>query len=177
MTGQTQPVASWFQALSNVAVVVGIVALIFELNQTRDLARAETLTNTYIAAMTRNLALMGESPHEVLAKTIFAPDTLTEADAVVINQFYTVVIINWRTLKDREATGFFGDQWMHVVREEAFHFNTPTGRKWWSRYREFSDPEIRDVVDAALANIDLDQTRTFLEALLPDRQNVAPQRE
>ena len=52
----------WIQLLTNVAVVIGLVLLIYELNQSRNLTRAQVVDQVYGAAVNRNLALMGESP-------------------------------------------------------------------------------------------------------------------
>ena len=122
------------QLITNIAVVVGIAALIFELNQTRDLAQVQTFDNAYLSAMSRNLSLMGESPEKSMAKAIFSPNKIGQEDVVVLSQYYSAVIVSWRRLKDDRAIGYFGDGWEEVASEEAFNLNTQIGRKWWGQY-------------------------------------------
>ena len=55
----------WLQITTNIGVVVGLILLIYELNQSRDLTRAQVIDSVYGAGVTRNLALLGESPDDV----------------------------------------------------------------------------------------------------------------
>lgn len=71
---------SWLpslQLVTNLAVVAGIIVLIFELNQNRDLAQVQAYDNAYLTATSRNLALLGETPQISIARSIFHPDDLT----------------------------------------------------------------------------------------------------
>ena len=161
---------SWLsplQLLTNLAVVAGILVLIFELNQTRELAQVQTVDNAYLAAMSRNLALLGETPQESIAKAIFKPSEITEEDVVVLTQYYTAIVVSWRRLKDDRAIGYFGGGWEDVVAEEAFNFNTQFGRRWWLSYRQFGDAEIIGVVDRVLERTTVADSLSFYQALLP----------
>jgi len=161
---------SWLQPLqllTNFAVVAGILVLVFELNQTRDLAQVQTYDNAYHSAISRNLALIGEAPQVSLAKAIFKPDEIQPEDVVVLNRYYTVVVVSWRRLKDKNAVGYFGGGWEQVVTQEARNFNTQFGRKWWTSYRSVGDPDIVAVVDTILDRITIEESFEFYNNLLP----------
>lgn len=169
---------SWvspLQLITNIAVVVGIAALIFELNQNRDLAQVQTFDNAYLSAMSRNLSLMGESPETSLSKAIFRPSDINQEDAVVLSQYYSALIVSWRRLKDDRAIGYFGDGWEGVVSEEAFNLNTQIGRKWWEQYKAYGDAEIIVVVNSVLDRISVTNTFNFYQGLLPDGGKNKPQ--
>lgn len=68
----------WFQAVSNVAIVVGLIIVIVEINQSKQLAYAQLLTDGTISGLDRNVSLMGEDPRTTLAKAAFCPEELTE---------------------------------------------------------------------------------------------------
>ena len=70
---------SWLpslQLVTNLAVVAGIIVLIFELNQNRDLAQVQAYDNAYLTATSRNLALLGVTPQISIARSISIPTTL-----------------------------------------------------------------------------------------------------
>jgi len=158
----------WGQIAMNLAVVIGIIALIVELNQTRELASVEIADSAYNSAITRNLTLLGEAPHDAIAKAIFFPDDITPTDAVILDRYYTVLLLSWRALKDERSVGYFGDDWKAVVAEDAFNLNSVAGRKWWVVSRPYHDPEIAKVIDQTLASTDPSQTRSFIGAMLPE---------
>ena len=93
----------WAQLLTNIAIIAGLVLLIYELNQSRNLARAQVVDSVYGAAVNRNLALLGESPEHAIAKSIFHPDRITESEAVVLTQFYTLVGLGTKTRGERDT--------------------------------------------------------------------------
>ncbi len=158
------------QLLTNLAVVAGIAALLLELIQTRELARVQTFDSAYLAAISRNLSFVGESPERSLARSIFEPDAITPTDVIVLNQYYTAIVVNWRRMKDPQAMGYFGGDWRAVVSAESLSFNTVVGRRWLENYRQLADPEIFDIVDQSLANTNVNEALAFYRRLLPKKE-------
>ena len=161
----------WLQLLTNIAVVVGLVLLIYELNQSRNLTRAQVVDTVYGAAITRNLALVGETPHETIAKSVFRPEDITESDTVVLTQFYTALLISWLRNQDETGAGYFGIGYVQVIATEAYFINTVPGRKWWNAVKGLQDPEIVKAVDTALAGITPEGQRQFLAHLLGENHS------
>jgi len=138
---------SWLpsiQLITNLTVVAGIVVLMFELNQTKDLAQVQTYDNAYLSVTSRNLE-----------------------DVVVLTKYYTAIVVSWRRLKDENAVGYFGGGWEQVVAQEASNLNNQVGRKWWRSYQQFGDPEIIAVVDRVLSETTIEEWRGFYQNLLP----------
>lgn len=161
---------SWLpsiQLITNLTVVAGIVVLMFELNQTKDLAQVQTYDNAYLSVTSRNLSLMGESPQQSIAKSIFQPERISQEDVVVLTKYYTAIVVSWRRLKDENAVGYFGGGWEQVVAQEASNLNNQVGRKWWRSYQQFGDPEIIAVVDRVLSETTIEEWRGFYQNLLP----------
>ena len=138
-----------------------------ELNQTKDLAQVQTYDNAYLSVMSRHLALMGESPQQSIAKSIFQPGSISQEDVLVLTQYYTANVVSWRRLKDENAVGYFGGGWEQVVAQEAFNLNNPIGRKWWESYKQRGDPEIIEVVDSSLSQTTEEELRRYSQDLLP----------
>ena len=169
----------WLQLLTNVAVVIGLLLLIYELNQSRDLTRAQVVDAVYNAAVSRNLAILGESPEQAIAKSIFHPDDVTEGDAIVLTQFYTAMLVSWLRNKDERGLGYFERGFEEVIASEAHYLNSVPGRKWWASIRDFTDPEIAAAVDRALEPVTTDMQRNVINQLVGKnhKQTTAPSDE
>ncbi len=162
----------WLQIITNIGVVIGLVLLLYELNQSRDLTRAQVVDSVYGAVVSRNLALLGENPEDAIAKSIFRPEELTEADAIVLNQFYTALLVSWLRNKDPRGLGYFGgsnEELALIIASEAYFLNTEPGRRWWSITKPMTDPEIVAAVDTALDNMDPAEQRERLGTMLKGR--------
>ncbi|MEM7099000.1 MAG: hypothetical protein AAF541_12135 [Pseudomonadota bacterium] len=156
----------WAQILTNVAIIGGLVLLIYELNQSRDLVRAQVVDSVYGAAVTRNLALLGESPERAIAKSYFQPEHITESEAVVLSQFYTALLVSWLRNKDERGAGYFEAAYEQVITSEAYFLNTVPGRIWWNSVKSVQDPQLRLAVDRALAKITVEQQKTMVSQLV-----------
>lgn len=156
----------WLQIVTNIGVVVGLLLLIYELNQSRDLTRAQVVDSVYDAVVTRNLALVGEHPEDAIARSVFRPGELTESDAIVLSQFYTALLVSWMRNKDEYGLGYFGETFADVVASEAYFLNTRPGRRWWAVARSSVDPAIAAAVDESLANMTPEAQRLSIQTIL-----------
>jgi len=75
----------WLQLTSNLAIIAGLIVVIFELNQTRGLAFGQMIDGEFAMNNDRFIAAMGEAPQGALAKATFDPSSLTPEDAVVLD--------------------------------------------------------------------------------------------
>ncbi len=156
----------WLQIITNIGVVFGLLLLLYELNQSRDLTRAQVVDSMYETVVIRSLSLIGETPEAAIAKSVFQPDELTESEAVVLSQFYTSLLVSWLRNKDERGAGFFEQAYAEVVASEAYYLNTEPGRRWWAVTRPYTDPAIAGVVDEALASMTSDSQRAVIETIL-----------
>ena len=157
----------WIQLLTNLAVVIGLVLLIYELNQSRNLTRAQVVDQVYGAAVLRNLSLMGESPEKAIAKSVFRRDEITESDAIILTHFYTSLLVSWLRNRDERGVGYFGSAYEQVIQSEVYFINTVPGRTWWSSVRNDLDPDIVEAVDSALRELTPEGQKEFVSLLLP----------
>ncbi|MEM8767542.1 MAG: hypothetical protein AAGE43_08875 [Pseudomonadota bacterium] len=156
----------WLQIITNIGVVFGLLLLLYELNQSRDLTRAQVVDSLYETVVIRSLSLIGETPEAAIARSIFQPDELTESEAVVLSQFYTSLLVSWLRNKDESGAGFFGQPFTEVVASEAYYLNSEPGRRWWAVVGPNTDPAIAAAVDEALASMSVDAQRVVLETIL-----------
>ena len=135
----------WFQILSNVALIVGVAIVIYELRLTRDFTEAEILTVEMSRISDRLLAKMGDAPMSALTKSVHSPEELTEEEIVVLDAYYNLITLNWISLTlTRELIGVG----VSVGAEESVrmqarrNFSSEPGRRWlahWSKTAEIPD--------------------------------------
>jgi hypothetical protein len=132
MTGENAHMKrDWLQLISNAAIVAGLVVVIVELNQTRNLAFGQMMDGEFAMINDRYLAAMGESPEETLYKAAFDPGTLTGRDAVVLDAHYNSVVWSWYlVIRMMEATGIDRDWRGTVANSARSTFTTEPGRRW-----------------------------------------------
>ncbi len=155
----------WFQTLSNLALILGVAMVIYELRQTRDFTEAELLTVEVSRISDRLLAKMGDAPMSALTKSVHDPEELTEEEIVVLDAYYNLIVLNWTSLKlTRELIGLGATVGVEEsVRLQARRvFSSEPGRRWlahWSKTAEI--PEI-----AAIA---IDEVKKTSESVFAER--------
>ena len=85
----------WLTLIANIGIVIGLVMVAIQIQQDSDLARAQLFSDHTDSRRDWNQAMMGESPMEVVAKSIERPAELTLAELHVMD-FYGFVA-SWRT--------------------------------------------------------------------------------
>ena len=74
----------WFQILSNVAIVAGLIFVIFEMYQTRVSSQLDVASDFMSDIVDFRIALQGENPGELIAKACLTPDELSEEDLFIL---------------------------------------------------------------------------------------------
>jgi hypothetical protein len=121
----------WLQMVSNLAIIAGLIIVIYELNQSRNLAYGQILASSYATINTRMVTQMGENPQLALEKAVLNPESLTSQDAVVLDAHYNSIISSWYdVIRMMEATGIDRD-WQGTIANSAREtFSTDPGRRW-----------------------------------------------
>ena len=143
----------WLQIFTNLAVVIGIGILIYEINQNKQLVDAQLSYDTWTMYHGELVAMMGETPERSLAKLLTSPDDLSQEDIIVLDKYLTAQFARWRMLQGLQLTGEFGRDWTPAVARDSVRFlNSPFGRQWWEQNRVSANPEMRSVIDTALGD-------------------------
>jgi hypothetical protein len=143
---------NWFQIISNIAIIIGLGLVIYELNQSKQFVRAQ-LANEHMSRMTdRNLASMGDDPREALAKAALRPSALNEVDAVTLDALYSDVVNGWGVLRFSSETIGADLAWRSAVSGEArLYFSSDPGRRWLNAWTEEIAEKLGMTVFAQLA--------------------------
>jgi len=137
MAERTAPFSNWFQIISNVAIIVGLGLVIYELNQSKQFIHAQLSNEQMTRISDRQLTMMGEDPRDALARAALDPSNLDEKDAVTLDALYTDVMNGWSILRFNSETIGADNAWRFVVANEArIYFSSDPGRRWLNAWAE-----------------------------------------
>ena len=73
MSDSNSRLRNWFQIISNVAIIVGLGLVVYELNQSKQLAFVQFMNDDFARLTDVRLAMMGDDPREALARAVSLP--------------------------------------------------------------------------------------------------------
>ncbi len=164
---KSERINSWLSLGANVGVVVGLILVAYQINQEAELNRAQLFSDVTTSMNEFNQALMGDSPLEVVAKSIENPHELTLAEMQIMDAYLISAINEIRRLEFLRQSGLDVEGSMEGI--HAYYFGTDYARAWFQEYGGESDlPEMNTrisetdpewvikVLDGVLARLDDD---------------------
>lgn len=79
---------SKLQIGANIAILLGLVMVAFQINQANQISSAEFFDQGITADAERQLALLGENPNESMYRLLHEPDTATPQDYYIADRVY-----------------------------------------------------------------------------------------
>jgi len=154
MAESTARFSNWFQIISNVAIIVGLGLVIYELNQSKLVANGQMIDANASRFNDRFLAMMGEDPGDALAKAALHPDDLDEKDAVTLDAFYMSIVLGWANLYYTSGLLDVERRWRDGVPVEArLFFSSEPGRRWLKAYAADPPMGLTEIAELALASV------------------------
>ena len=141
------------QLVTALGVLIGIALVIWELQQTRDLARAQLTSDTFDFMMQRHSAVMGEDLADALATACASPEELTLKQKITLEQYYFSLVDQIRRNLVIEANSGITyqtkEQWAASTRWQfGYILNNSYGRWWWDQLKEAPE-DIKVIADQA----------------------------
>lgn len=82
----TEKLSHWVQIISGIAILIGLVLVLIELRQTKELTRASLASESHSIVMERSTSFQGENPMRVLAKACDSDEPLSTEEK--LNLFF-----------------------------------------------------------------------------------------
>ena len=79
---------NWAQILSNIALILGLVVLIYEVRQSNLYAESENVSASFAISIAREESVFGENPAGVLAKALEDPEGLSTSEILVVDAYH-----------------------------------------------------------------------------------------
>lgn len=163
----------WLTLGANVGVLIGIVLILAELNQSRQLAQAQFELDVDQAYRAAEIAMMESALSDAWARSIENPSELTVSEIRSLDGFYATIVNRWRNTFVLEQRGL-ADEGATLVQLEAapFFFGNPFAIRWWSYDRENWQPEFAEVVDRAIAEVESSSNEVWIQELQSDLEQL-----
>ncbi len=168
-----EKINSVVQIATLVALVAGFILVTWELQQNKDLAYGQILTEELTRFHDRHLTIMSEDPREALIKASLRPDELTEKDLVTLHAYYSTMTLNWTSiLLTQRIGGLDRLPWeVTVANQTRMYFSSPIGRRWlehWAKTNRFADPGVVRAALDTLSKTTEDDFASYLNAMQKD---------
>ena len=146
----------WLQLSANVAILSGVVLVIFQLRQNADLLELQIPKQDVDSYIAGELMMIGENYADTWQKMVKEPEKLNLAELRAIeSHLWAHDIVRWRHLYDMHKRGLLDeDAWKRMVSDDlAYELAHPYGRAWWEYIRDNTDlpPELVEFIDDGLA--------------------------
>jgi len=109
----SQRLNDWIQTATGIAIVVGLILVIVELQQGRDTVRSQLTSDGFAQIDQLRTSILGEEAATVIAKSCYSPHDLTSTDLVILDNYYSSIIgRNFRMKRLDDRGGFYSeDDW------------------------------------------------------------------
>ena len=148
--------ADWIQILTGLGVLFGLGLVIWELQQAREIAKAQQVSESFSRYSQRLQAMMGEESARAVAKACTQPDDLEIEDMLVLDKYYIEVVNSVRVAyqMSRTASALAVFDWRPWLPSLEEIFRTKYGRFWWRNRYPFEE-EIWEEGNRLLAEFEI----------------------
>ena len=147
---ESSKVGYWLQVGANIGILIGLVLVGLQINQAADLLKLQLVYEDEGLVIENESALLGDDPTKVIQKAMDSPHELTFGEMRLLEAYH---FRPYAQLERRyNARDLLGDDWKDDVYGVAWSYGTPIGRAWWDVIRDIAPPEIRRLLDDALAD-------------------------
>lgn len=142
----------WLQIVTNVGVLLGLVAVVYQIEQANQHALAGIADSSYQLNAGNLNQLMGENPAFAVSKAMTDPANMTDSDRVTWDARLQQVMYEAEFYYTMEQVGIYKQPfWHEIVRNMARrNLAYPLGLEWWAKNREWQNPTIQGLIDEAL---------------------------
>ena len=102
---------NWLQVATNLGVILGLVVLIYEVNQTNKHVAASLVDSSFQMGQAHYLAMLGEAPAEVVAKAHVDKESLSLEQRLVLDAYFQSLFIELEHRAMMGQLGIYGDSW------------------------------------------------------------------
>ncbi len=172
MADRTTRFSSWFQIISNVAIIVGLALVVYELDQSKQLAWAQFSQENIQRQTSIQIAMMGEDPREAFAKAALHPADLNERDVVALDAYYDSIVIGWVNVRLYSQSAAVDVPLQAIVADSAQrNFSSEPARRWlraWAAGMDgtFGLMELAEIAEKAVQDDSGGYYRSRYELLL-----------
>jgi hypothetical protein len=164
----------WAQLTGNIAIVVGLAIVIYELNQNKELAYAQMFEQGHSEFDNQFLATQGDDPRRTFFKAEFCAEQLTGADVVTLSAYYERYVSSWQRIYRTNRIADLDRPWRAVIRKDVRTvFSGEVARRWLKAFLVGSEKlnmaeEMEIYIEQALLEPAVNRQRILYASILPE---------
>ncbi len=172
MTDRSARFQHWFQLITNVAILFGLGLVVYELNQSKQLALVQFINDDYDRLTEIKLAMIGDDPRDALAKAALHPADLNERDVVALDAYYQSIVLGWFSFRLYSQRAGVDVPWQETVAVSAQRsFSSEPARRWLRAWaadlnNTFGQIELAEIAEKAVQDDSGTLRRSRYELLL-----------
>jgi len=155
---------SWIALGANVAILIGLILVVYEIRQNSALVRAQIVADVFSDQKALAIAQMGDNYPQALARSMQEPASITLEDVAILRSALEAQLLEFRGDGVLEEIGVFTGRWRQDLNSTSRPFTTPIGRKYWEYWYDDDVDWMRDV-QAIIESTEPTRETVYLEAL------------
>jgi hypothetical protein len=151
---KSDTLTKWLTLCANLAILLGLGLVAYELNQNSQLARAAFIHEGNALENQVWANLFGETPAEVIAKAVECPEKMTYADFMAMDAFlFSSMNMVYREYELSREGLFSTEEWkQEAAAYSRWYLGNEFGQAWWEvEGRGFFDPDFSHYIDEQLS--------------------------
>ena len=165
------PLGNMLTVLANFGVLIGILLLVYELQQARDFARTEYIANNRLTFLEVEREMMDPEVAAIWVKAAVEPDSLTLVDIRVMDAFLISLYNFWQQQWVLSQEGFLDPAQLdyELANDARFYLGSTFARVWWEDLKPtHAGQDVQEfdaLIDEALSDADPSTNRDYLERI------------
>ncbi len=140
--------------LALLAILLGLYFVYAEIRLSGIIARAELNSITFQSLIDQRRWKSDPEFSKIYLKGLYAPAELTEAERFRLNQFFDSVLISYEFEYTNYNYGIFTEYTGVARTTSPAIFGAGYGRFWWNVHGKTANPDIAEVIDNAISELD-----------------------
>ena len=147
-------------AIANVAVLVGLALVAYELRQNTNQLKVQLEWQVNQKLFENNRDLLGDNPAPIFAKSITNPEELTYSEFHVASAILLNLLNIWEDRYFMYEEGLIDKlEWQRPIDEEiGFTLGKRFAQAFWKSTRSIYAPELTEYIDERLPEVDQNQS-------------------
>lgn len=142
-------ILDWIQVTAGIAILAGLVLVIFELKQSQELTKLQLISSGFEMRSNQRIAIMGENAAQIIQKSCEAPANLTKAELQILDAYHLELINRIRIdYRYSEVSDIYSEEdWSRGYLNFYTVLSTFPGRVWWQG-QTWIEPPVRSAGNA-----------------------------
>jgi hypothetical protein len=160
---KTDRITRWLTLGANIGVVLGLLLVAIQIRQEAELTKIQLFSDHTDARKEWAQAMMGDSPMDVVAKSIERPADLSLAELHIMDNYFISALNELRRLELLKRAGL--DTGANIEGFHKFYFGSNFAQAW---YQAYGGEDELEAVDVKVSDVDEEWIVDFFNRVLSD---------